>query len=340
VKSQVTSAPLPRESTENVACPICRQADAVACSPGRDRLFGLAKGVFALFRCASCGCVFQHPLPDDLSLARFYPQEYWWSEESGEGRGASRLFQYLEKAYREFVVADHVRFLDYCFRKKAPGGRLLLDIGCGSGTFLHVAQAHGYIPHGMDQSERAIEIAEKQYGFPARTGNIGSGVWGDCRFDFVTMFHVMEHLTDPRLCLKYIHGLLQPGGILIIQVPNISSIQARLFGRFWYGLDVPRHVINYAPRTLGILLREAGFEFEIVQRFSLRDNPAAIASSLVPWLDPVRRKARHRNSSPIWNGAMEIAYLSLVLPALPAAFLESATGFGGTLWAYAWKSSR
>jgi 2-polyprenyl-3-methyl-5-hydroxy-6-metoxy-1,4-benzoquinol methylase len=337
VKSYVASARSPNESAENAACPICRRPDAVACSSGRDRLFGLAQGVFSLFRCTSCGCVFQHPIPDDLSLARFYPREYWWSEESGQGRGPARLFQNLEKAYREFVVGDHVRYLDYCSREKAPGGKLLLDIGCGNGTFLHVAQARGYIPHGMDQSARAIEIAQKQYGLTARKGNIGSRIWDDCRFDFVTMFHVLEHLTDPRQCLKYIRELLQPGGVLIIQVPNISSIQARLFGSFWYGLDVPRHVINYTPKALGFLLQDAGFEFRIAPRFSLRDNPAAVASSLAPWLDPVRRKGRHRNSSPIWEGAMEIAYFGLVLLALPAAFLESVFGFGGTLWAYAWQ---
>jgi SAM-dependent methyltransferase len=192
----------------------------------------------------------------------------------------------------------------------------------------------------MDQSARAIEIAQKQYGIPARKGTIGSGIWDDCRFDFVTMFHVLEHLTDPRLGLRSACELLQHGGILIIQVPNISSAQARLFGNFWYGLDVPRHVINYTPKALGFLLREAGLEFRIVPRFSLRDNPAAIASSLAPWLDPVRRKGRRRNSSPIWDGAMEIAYLGLVLLALPAAFLENAFGLGGTLWAFAWKKQQ
>jgi 2-polyprenyl-3-methyl-5-hydroxy-6-metoxy-1,4-benzoquinol methylase len=337
VKSRVASARSPAESAENAACPICRRPDAMACSPGKDRLFGLARGVFPLFRCISCGCIFQHPLPDDSSLAKFYPQEYWWSEESGQGSGPARIFRNLEKAYREFVVADHVRFLDFCSRKRASGGKLLLDIGCGSGSFLHVAQSHGYSPHGMDQSAKAVEIVKKQYGFPMRQGEIGSRVWDNRRFDFVTMFHVLEHLTDPRLCLKYAGELLQPGGILVMQVPNISSIQARLFGNCWYGLDVPRHVINYTPEALGLLLQDAGFEFRMASRFSLRDNPASIASSLVPWLDPIRRKGRRLDSGSAFSGALEIAYFGLILLALPAAFLESVFGFGGTLWAYAWK---
>jgi len=253
-----------------------------------------------------------------------------------EGRSA-RLFRKLEKAYREFVVADHVRFLDFCARENAAGGKLLLDVGCGSGTFLHVAESHGFVPHGMDRSAQAVEIACRQYGYPARRGDIGSKVWDDCRFDFVTMFHVLEHLRDPRLGLKYAGELLQPTGTLIIQVPNVSSIQARLFGNLWYGLDVPRHVISFTPKALGLLLQEMGFKFRLMSRFSLRDNPASLASSLAPWLDPIRRKGRRLDSSPIFSGTMEVAYFGLLLLALPAAFIESALGFGGTIWACAWR---
>ena len=260
---RIVSSRLSDESPESAACPICRTPDAVACPPGRDRLFDLAHGLFNLFRCLSCGCVFQHPLPEDSALSEFYPREYWWSEEPAQESRSARLFRKLEKTYREFVVADHVRFLDFCARENLAGGKLLLDIGCGSGTFLHVAQSHGFVPHGMDRSPQAAEIVRRQYGCPVRQGEIGSKVWDDYRFDFITMFHVLEHLPDPRLGLRYAGELLQPGGTLIIQVPNVSSIQARLFGNRWYGLDVPRHVINFTPKALAFLLRETGFEFRL-----------------------------------------------------------------------------
>ncbi len=321
----------------SAACPICHTPGAVAGSPGRDRLFELAPGNFPLFRCTSCGCVFQHPLPEASTLEKFYPQEYWWSEEQKRPSLPSRLFLKLEKIYREFVVADHVRYLDSCAGKSLTDGKLLLDIGCGSGTFLHVAQSRGFVPHGMDISAQAVEIANRQYGFPARQGEIGKNVWNGQQFDFVTMFHVLEHHPDPRLAVKFAGALLKPGGMLIIQVPNISSLQARLFGNFWYGLDVPRHVINYTPEALGFLLRDMGFEFRLAPRFSLRDNPASIASSLVPWLDPIRRKGRRSDSNPIYSGVLELAYFGLLLLALPASYLESACGSGGTLWACAWR---
>jgi SAM-dependent methyltransferase len=319
----------------SVACPICHAPESVAGCSVDDRLFGLASGTFHLFRCASCKCTFLNPLPEESALAGFYPQEYWWSEETSSESFFSKLFRKLEKAYREFVVADHVRFLDYCAGRNGGGGKRLLDIGCGSGSFLHSARSHGFVPHGMDMSAKAVEIVQNQYGIPARQGGIGQNVWEGNRFDFVTMFHVLEHLPDPRLALKFAAGLLQPGGTLLIQVPNISSLQARFFGKRWYGLDAPRHVINFSPKALGLLLQEMGYEFQLVSRFSLRDNPASIASSLALWLDPIRRKGRRLDTNPVLSGLLEIAYFALLLLVLPAAYIESACGLGGTIWALA-----
>jgi 2-polyprenyl-3-methyl-5-hydroxy-6-metoxy-1,4-benzoquinol methylase len=328
----------PARSVDLPVCPICRAPDTVLYAAGWDRLFGLAKGKFPLYRCSSCGCIFQHPLPDPSSLAAFYPREYWWAEKS-QGRSLiARLFTQMEKRYREFVTRDHVRFLSTCTRKYPTSGKLLLDIGCGGGTFLHVARAHGFMSHGMDSSASAVEIARIQYGLTVRNGEIGSNVWGTDRFDIVTMFHVLEHLPDPMLGISYAAGLLKPEGILIIQVPNVSSIQAHLFRHAWYGLDVPRHVINFTPKAIECLFAKLGFEYSQSSRFSLRDNPASIASSLAPRLDPIRRKGR-RAGNAVMDGVAELAYFGLFLLAAPFAFLESAFGFGGTIWACARKSN-
>jgi SAM-dependent methyltransferase len=324
------------ETSVPAACPVCASPSLKANPSGRDRLFGLTSEKFALFQCRSCGCGFQHPLPDRATLPAFYPREYWWAGNFPQKSKWAHIFHRLEKAYREFVTNDHVHFLNRCARSQPVSEKLLLDVGCGSGTFLHIAQKYGFKPHGMDVSARAVEVAVGQYGIPVRQGEIGSKIWDGQSFDFVTMFHVLEHLTDPRLALEYVRGLLRPSGRLIIQVPNLSSMQARCFGRFWYGLDVPRHVINFTPHALGHLLEEMGFEFWLSTRFSLRDNPASIASSLVPWLDPIGRKGR-RLSGQVVNSLAELAYLGLFLLAIPPAFLESLFRAGGTIWACAWR---
>lgn len=313
-------------------CPVCRSGNAVPYAIGRDRFFRTAPGSFPLHRCADCGCIYQCPLPSASSLAGWYPVTYWWSAESSMPSAVIRLLLRLEGRYREFVTAGHVRFLQRCARNAGTGSRTLLDIGCGNGTFLYLAQKNGFQAHGMDASPQAVQVACRQYGLLVRRGVLGEEVWPGHRFDFVTMFHVLEHVPDPRRALGYAGTLLQPGGRLLIQVPNVGSIQARLFRERWYGLDVPRHVINYSPEGLARLLGETGWRICERARFSLRDNPASLASSLVPGLDPLGRKARMRKSPPAVEAALETTYLGVFLLSLPPTWLESILGYGGTIW--------
>jgi 2-polyprenyl-3-methyl-5-hydroxy-6-metoxy-1,4-benzoquinol methylase len=312
------------------ACPICATPDAPRFAVAADRLFGIAPGIFRLYRCPSCACIFQHPLPDAAALASFYPNEYWWTE--NRKSGLSHALSRMERAYREFVAWDHVWFLERC---ATGAGRSLLDIGCGSGTFLHLAERRGFLPHGMDMSARAAAAAQEQYQLQVRQGDIGSDAWHGCEFDIISMFHVLEHLPEPGKAIAYAGRLLKPGGSLILQVPNAASVQASIFGARWYGLDVPRHLINFTPRALEKLLDDAGFSCRLVQRFSLRDNPAALASSLAIGLDPIGRRGRGRRAHAIVEGALELCYFGLVLTALLPALVESLCGRGATLWAHA-----
>jgi 2-polyprenyl-3-methyl-5-hydroxy-6-metoxy-1,4-benzoquinol methylase len=332
VSAPVTSERRVDQSVAGSFCPICAVPGAVMFALAGDRLFGIASGRFRLCRCRSCGCIFQHPLPDAAALAAFYPREYWWTE--NRRSKLSLILSRMERVYREFVALDHVRFLERC-AAGAGSGRSLLDIGCGSGTFLHLARRRGFLPHGMDVSARAVEAAQEQYRLPVRQGDIGSDVWKGSTFDFITMFHVLEHVPDPAQAIAGAGALLKPGGTLILQVPNASSFQARLFGARWYGLDVPRHLINFTPRALTLLLRRSGFSCRLTSRFSLRDNPASLASSLAIGLDPIGRRGRGQTAGALVEGVLEFCYFGLVLLSLPPALIESWCGRGGTLWVQA-----
>jgi 2-polyprenyl-3-methyl-5-hydroxy-6-metoxy-1,4-benzoquinol methylase len=318
-------------------CPICAAAQSSYFASGHDRLFGLVPGSFPLYRCGNCRCIFQSPLPVDAQLAGFYPDDYWWSGQRPQ-RGLARQIQHLERIYREFVIRDHTRFLLRCARGTPSGRGTLLDIGCGSGSFLSAAARVGFTCFGMDRSAHAVEAASKA-GIEVRQGDIGSGTWGDRRFDFVSLFHVLEHLTDPRSALISVEKFLAPGGSLIIQVPNVDSLQARLFGARWYGLDVPRHLINFSPAALERVLAESGFQIVARAQFSLRDNPASIASSLFPSLDPIGRRGRFRRSGPVSAAMLEFLYLGFFLASVPPALLESLLGRGGTIWVSARRRS-
>jgi 2-polyprenyl-3-methyl-5-hydroxy-6-metoxy-1,4-benzoquinol methylase len=314
------------------SCPACSAAAAFLYD-GSDRLFGLVPGSFPLYRCSGCECIFQFPLPEERALGAYYPDDYWWAGNRQSGGGGT--LKRLERIYREFVARDHVRFLVRCARQRAVRSPLLLDVGCGNGTILAVARRSGFRTFGMDRSAHAVAAARKLYNLDVRRGDIGAPVWEGMSFDFVSLFHVLEHLPDPRAALRYAAALLRPHGSLIVQVPNVASAQARVFGRRWYGLDVPRHVINYSPRALEIVLRECGFVVRDSARFSLRDNPASIASSLAPALDPIGRRGRRAAAGRLGEAALEFSYLGLYAASILPALAESLIGRGGTLWVHA-----
>ena len=192
-------------------------------------------------------------------------------------------------AYRRFVLRDHVNFVSRPFRREDGP---LLDVGCGGALFgrLMADRAIGFsdwIIRGRRLRSRGHRI-----GVPVVAGIFSSAPFPNDFFAAITMFHVLEHLYDPAAYLQAAWRLLKPGGRLIVQVPNASSWQFLFFGEHWNGLDVPRHLINFRAHDLQVLLENCGFKLLRTKYFSLRDNPAGMASSMVPSLDPMARRVR------------------------------------------------
>ena len=100
------------------------------------------------------------------------------------------------------------------------------------------------------------------------------------------MYHVLEHLHDPREALSKAYQLLKRGGLLVVAVPNFDSLQARIFRQRWYHLDAPRHLYHFTPHTLKMLLHEVGFKVLETRWFSLEHDWAGIAGSIHPQLVP------------------------------------------------------
>jgi hypothetical protein len=129
--------------------------------------------------------------------------------------------------------------------------------------------------------------------------------------------------------------LLQPGGDLVLQVPNVRSWQASLLGRYWGGLDVPRHLIDYSDRSLIALLARCGFAVVAVNHHCLRDNPTTLANSLVPRLYPPARIARGGAEHGIASLCANLGYLAVTLACTPFAVLESLFGRGASVMVHA-----
>jgi SAM-dependent methyltransferase len=284
-----------------------------------DRLYRTTTERFQVIRCCNCGMCRLSPQPDPAALASYYPAHYWFdADESSVTR--------LADAYRRVVLRDHVRFVVRAYNAAGGAGRML-DAGCGGGLLLGMLRKRGVPGIGLDSSAEACAIAWRSHKVPAVTGDLASNPFAPGTFPLVTLFHVLEHVSDPRGYLAAIRPLLQPGGRLVVQVPNAACWQFGLLGRRWNGLDVPRHLNDFRAQDIEFVLQSSGFDVVRAKHFSLRDNPAGLATSLAPGLDPVARRVRG-----VPTGFLHFAaYFSLVLASLPLAAMEAAFGHGSTI---------
>lgn len=271
------------------------------------------------------------PLPEQLR--QYYPPHYWHvPEEDTAGR--------LEEIYRRLVLRDHLRFVERALREAGETGPVL-DVGCGGGLFLRLLRERG-LDHrvlGLDFSLDAAGIAWTRNRVPAVCGTLSRPPLPRESCAAITMFHVLEHLYDPRSYLDAAYELLRPDGRLIVQVPNAACWQFLLLGEAWSGADVPRHLFHFRASDLELLLDACGFEVLRRKHFSLRDNPAGLATSLAPGLDPMARRVRQVSESPRARLLKDLAYVALVLAALPPTLLEAACRAGSTIMMEARKKS-
>jgi SAM-dependent methyltransferase len=195
-------------------------------------------GSFEVLRCESCGLGKTYSMPSDL--APYY--------ENYHGGRHGVTAQRCDNRRMSLVGTST--------RAQKPGPqkpRMLLDIGCGDGSFLLAAQKCGWRVQGTELNTRAA----RQRGLDVVT-NICE-IPNTSVFDCITLWHSLEHLSDPLGTLRSIRSRLSPTGVLLISVPDIDGIQAKIFGRKWYHLDVPRHLFHYNNTSLSALLQATGF---------------------------------------------------------------------------------
>ena len=295
-----------------------------------DRFYETTSQEFILNDCSNCGLLFLDESLVSEQLETFYPEGYWWSERGRSGK--------LERRYREWMVhSDQLRFT--CRVLERVEGLRLLDIGCGSGTFVRMARRAGIDATGLEISPEALEIASKEAPGAVISASPQELLERGQTFDVITLFHSLEHMIDPFRFIKSLQRLLKAEGNLIVQVPNAGSLQARVFGSRWSGLDCPRHLYNYTMLALFQLLGRAGFRVRAVRHFSLRDNAAAMVSSLFPFLDPMSNRVKQNRKNGrlpgAFRGLTDSVYFLLLWMAQPLALGEAVVGRGGTLTVWA-----
>jgi len=297
--------------------------------------------MFAVVECAECRLIRISPQPPCCDLHNYYPANYWFAPEESAA-------DHMEQWYRRLVLGDHLRFVERAIREVAeleqgPPG-MILDVGCGGGLFLEVLHERGAGQGnrrlaGLDFSLDAANMTWRRAGVPAVCASLSKPPFAPGSCAVITMFHVLEHLYDPASYLEGARQLLQPDGRLVVQVPNAACWQFLLLGERWSGIDVPRHLIDFRLKDLDMLLEACGFEVLRHKHFSLRDNPAGMATSLAPSLDPMARRVRRVRETPRQRLFKDLAYMALVVAVLPFTLLEAACRAGSTIMVEARKKS-
>ena len=303
-------------------CPVC---DAASATP-RFAIEGLAARVVV---CTGCGTGRVHPLPSEAELRELYPPHYY-------GDLGTKFRAPIELLVR-FVGHRHASFL----ASGLPLGGRVLDVGCGRGVILGALADRGFEPHGFEVSEAAAQGADPRAKIrvAARLEDAG---YPDAHFDGAIVWHVLEHVREPRGTLEAIRRLLRPGGRLVVAVPNFGSPQARWAGPAWFHLDLPRHLYHFPLAALRRLLERTGFDVRSEHHFSLRQNPFGWVQSWQNRRPDLPRNGlytllyrRSASEAPPFDAATRrrllLGFALAAAPALAATLLETAVRNGGTV---------
>lgn len=228
------------ETLEHVNCPICDQDQA-------RHLF--TKDCLAVVECRNCGLRYVNPRMSAQSLETNYIGHYYPQEK-------------IELIYTNAMDCLQMKErLAEIERQMHKRGRLL-DVGCGIGTFLHLARERGWEIYGADPSESGVSFARDQYGLDIFCGNLFEANFPDQYFDAITLYHVLEHVPQVNPFLEELRRILkQKTGCLAVEVPNAGSIKSRLQKEDWPYVHPRDHLYYFSHRTLSKLLHKHGFNW-------------------------------------------------------------------------------
>lgn len=251
------------ENTTKIFCPLGCQSDSIVFT---------VKNNHTIHRCQNCQLMFVFPLPH--SSSDIYSADYF--------QGASQGFGYTDYDHdKEPMRATFVNYLEYIEKNKPSPGRML-DVGAATGFFLSIAKERGWDVAGIELSEFAAEQGRKK-GMDIRTGTLASVDFAPNSFDVITLWDVIEHVSNPEEELAVVWSLLKPGGVVAINTPDAQSLLARVLGKHWHALVPPEHLYYFSAKNLGTLLGNKKFKVIGNTKFTKKFTISYIYKTLITW---------------------------------------------------------
>ena len=228
---------------EHIDCPICERDEA-------ELLFN--KDSLSVVACKTCRLRYVNPRVDRQTLEEGYSEAYYPPDKVERIRTDSMEWLQMSERLTELEKQHH-------------GKGRLLDVGCGIGTFLHLARERGWESYGVDPSKSGSDFAQEVHKLDVQCGDLFDADFPSAHFDAITLYHVLEHISELNPFLSELRRILKPAGsekkasTLVIEVPNGEGLQSRLQKADWPYVHPHDHLYYFSAHSLPKLLRKHGF---------------------------------------------------------------------------------
>lgn len=264
-------------------CPICKSSQFSSFLKCKDHT--VSHETFQIMECNSCKLKFTNPRPEPQKLGDYYKSETYISHSNISKGFINSAYQVI----RKYTLLKKLQLISKYYRT----GKIL-DIGCGTGEFLKICKDAKWVTLGIEPDPDARKKAVENHGLDVlEEAEIKSLKNED--FDIISMWHVLEHVSNLNERIEDLKRLIKPNGVIIIAVPNLSSLDAQIYQEYWAAYDLPRHLYHFSPSDIETVFESHGLTV-------FKNLPMIFDSFYVSLLSEKYRMGKSNIIRAFWNG--------------------------------------
>ena len=230
-------------------CPVCDSSQVDPLFTAKDH--SVSQQQFVIWQCRECQLRFTQDAPDEESIGTYYQSEDYISHSNTKKGLVNSLYQ----SVRKFTLDQKASLI---ISQTKPKGSIL-DLGAGTGAFLHTMKGKGWEVKGIEPDEGARKQAASLYHLDLEETSTLEQLERNS-YDAITLWHVLEHVHNLHEYIRRLKELLRPGGKIFIAVPNYTSVDSNVYKLFWAAYDVPRHLYHFTPGSMEALVKRHGLK--------------------------------------------------------------------------------
>jgi ubiquinone/menaquinone biosynthesis C-methylase UbiE len=263
---------------EIIECPICSSKEFDTFLQLKD--YSISKEPFTIIQCKKCKLKITSPRPNEEDLGKYYESEEYISH-SDTSKG---IINFLYQKVKSYTLKKKEKLISSFHTSKT-----LLDIGCGTGDFLLYCKSKNWKVNGLEPDANARKKAHEK-GLENVKDSKDLFSIPEKSFGIITMWHVLEHVSELNKYLKQLYKILQDDGRILIAVPNPDSPDALKYEKYWAAYDVPRHLFHFSKSNIKELSEKHNFSLDEIK-------PMVFDSFYVSMLSEKHKKGSLLNAS-------------------------------------------